>query len=601
MSLPRYCLVQLVSLIALGLAGCGGGGGNGQPPTPPPANPTTFTIGGTASGLTGTVVLQNNGGNNLSVAANGSFAFSTALASGTAYNVTVLTQPAGQTCAVTNPAGTATANVTNVTVACTTNPTSVTIGGTVTGLTAGTLVLQNNLGDNLPVTTGTFTFPESIPVNAPYFVTVLTQPATLTCTVNANASGTSATNVTNVQVSCVDNATTNVTVGGTVSGLGGGGSFTLRNSFLANGVVTNNDMQVNANGTFTFPGIPIRSLFTVTVLTQPAGQTCSTFANTGAPITNITSIVVECVNGTTVYTVGGTVSGLTKVGLILAINVNNTVLPLASGATTFTFPRGLVPGTEYSVGIVTWPQGMTCIATNGTGEVVAANVTDIAVACIDNATDPLIGTYEVVGQDNFISLYNDGTYVLASRENDPGCGPSNGNGVEVGVYNYDDSTGAFSVVSNAIDTNDDCGLWDGGGLSGTVQKSGIGQDSEITFSDGADTFALEPVPSIANTFRGSFRVGGGITDFLVLNDDGHYTLAHTSNDSAGVEYGCYALTGTSSGTFTADVTPATCPGTVDTNDDAGFSDNDGVAFPYTMLNPYVVEVFERILIRIVPN
>ena len=37
----------------------------------------TFSVGGTVSGLSGTVVLQNNGGNDLSVSANGPFTFTT--------------------------------------------------------------------------------------------------------------------------------------------------------------------------------------------------------------------------------------------------------------------------------------------------------------------------------------------------------------------------------------------------------------------------------------------------------------------------------------------------------------------------------------------
>ena len=36
-----------------------------------------YTVGGTVTGLVGTVVLQDNGGNNLSVSANGAFSFST--------------------------------------------------------------------------------------------------------------------------------------------------------------------------------------------------------------------------------------------------------------------------------------------------------------------------------------------------------------------------------------------------------------------------------------------------------------------------------------------------------------------------------------------
>ena len=65
------------------------------------------------------MVLENNGGNDLSTSANGAFAFSTPLAQGAAYNVTVKTNPSGQTCTVANPSGTvAAANVTNVSVTC---------------------------------------------------------------------------------------------------------------------------------------------------------------------------------------------------------------------------------------------------------------------------------------------------------------------------------------------------------------------------------------------------------------------------------------------------------------------------------------------------
>ena len=85
--------------------------------TPTAAN-YTYTVGGTVSGLTGTVVLQNNG-STLSQSANGAFTFAAGLTSGTAYSVTVQTQPVGQTCAVSNGAGTISgANVTNVAVVC---------------------------------------------------------------------------------------------------------------------------------------------------------------------------------------------------------------------------------------------------------------------------------------------------------------------------------------------------------------------------------------------------------------------------------------------------------------------------------------------------
>jgi len=83
------------------------------------AGSQTYTVGGSVSGLSGTVVLQDNGGDNLSVSANGPFTFGTALASGAAYNVTVLTNPSGQTCTVNNGTGTmGSANLTSVAVFC---------------------------------------------------------------------------------------------------------------------------------------------------------------------------------------------------------------------------------------------------------------------------------------------------------------------------------------------------------------------------------------------------------------------------------------------------------------------------------------------------
>ena len=79
----------------------------------------TYSIGGTISGLSGTLVLQNNGGDNESISANGSFTFDTELDDEDTYAVTVLTQPSGQTCVVSDGSGTvSSANVTNVSVTC---------------------------------------------------------------------------------------------------------------------------------------------------------------------------------------------------------------------------------------------------------------------------------------------------------------------------------------------------------------------------------------------------------------------------------------------------------------------------------------------------
>lgn len=106
-----YLLSLLLLTIAIA-ASCGGGGGGG--------GGTTYTVGGTVNGLSGIVVLQNNGGDDLTITANGSFTFAIPIANGSSYNVMVKTQPSGQTCSAANSTGTVSgANVTNVIVACT--------------------------------------------------------------------------------------------------------------------------------------------------------------------------------------------------------------------------------------------------------------------------------------------------------------------------------------------------------------------------------------------------------------------------------------------------------------------------------------------------
>jgi uncharacterized delta-60 repeat protein len=92
--------------------------------TPRAPPPSTYTVGGTVTGLTGTglVLHEVSGGSNVT-ALNGEFTFPATLYSGLGYEVRVETQPTNpiQICTVANAVGTITnANVTNVAVTCAT-------------------------------------------------------------------------------------------------------------------------------------------------------------------------------------------------------------------------------------------------------------------------------------------------------------------------------------------------------------------------------------------------------------------------------------------------------------------------------------------------
>src|SRR2546426_3087480 len=75
----------LVASALLALSACSGRGDGGGGTGPGPAS--SFAIGGTTSGLSGTVVLQNNGGDNLSISVNGGFTFAAALTNSSPYAV----------------------------------------------------------------------------------------------------------------------------------------------------------------------------------------------------------------------------------------------------------------------------------------------------------------------------------------------------------------------------------------------------------------------------------------------------------------------------------------------------------------------------------
>jgi hypothetical protein len=83
---------------------------------------TSPIIGGFVAGLSGTVVLQNNGGDNKTITSNGSFTFDTSISLGGSYLVTVFTNPVNQFCSVINGTGTVNNSVTNIVLVCNTTP-----------------------------------------------------------------------------------------------------------------------------------------------------------------------------------------------------------------------------------------------------------------------------------------------------------------------------------------------------------------------------------------------------------------------------------------------------------------------------------------------
>jgi hypothetical protein len=145
----------------------------------------TLSVGGSVSGFAGGTgfVLQNNGGDNLTITKNGPFAFPTLIPAGGAYKVTVFSQPSGPSqppgCTVSMGSGTASANVTNISVICPAvfHPIDVNVVG-VLGIN-GSMQLLDNGGDNLLTPkNGPYTFATTIAHGSAYDVTQFVAPGT---------------------------------------------------------------------------------------------------------------------------------------------------------------------------------------------------------------------------------------------------------------------------------------------------------------------------------------------------------------------------------------------------------------------------------------
>jgi hypothetical protein len=138
------------------------------------------------------IKLQNNGGDDLTRFIDGTYAFASPLPAGSAYNVTIASQPQtpDQTCTVTNGTGTiASSDITNVVIDCP-YPPAYAVGGTITGMTGTGLDLTYfapNLGVQLgtaAITSTGFVFPASdtSAVNGTSFsISVRVQPTNQTC------------------------------------------------------------------------------------------------------------------------------------------------------------------------------------------------------------------------------------------------------------------------------------------------------------------------------------------------------------------------------------------------------------------------------------
>jgi hypothetical protein len=303
-----------------------------------------YIVAGNISGLSaGGLVLQNDGGDHLTVQMGASsFQFPTAVAPGGSYQVTVASQPTGLTCTVTHGAGAdvqATV-ITNVTVAC--SAATYQVAGTISGLTASGLVLQNNGTGHLTVGAAAtaFQFPTTIAAGGGYSVAVSAQPAGLTCTVS-NGAGSKVS--ANIRVTCSPTA---LVLGGTVAGLNAAGLVLQDNG--------TDDLSIPANATnfrFATP-IAYGSAYSVTMSAQPLGQSCSIADGASTATANVADIAVTC-------------SSILTFTLTATSGANGSISPTGSQTVNRGAGPSFVATPNVGYGVYRWLLDGTLVQTGG--------------------------------------------------------------------------------------------------------------------------------------------------------------------------------------------------------------------------------------------
>lgn len=188
-------------------------------------------------------------------------------------------------------------------------------------------------------------------------------------------------------------------VQGTISGLGNPGLV------LANGA---DQLPVAAGATsFVMPKqIPYGTDYNVTVLTNPAHQTCQPLNGSGsAGHTVAIAVAIQCTQNA--YTVGGPFVGLFNVseaipasGTTAAVAAVPRVVVLLNGSTggqvsvssaaatdtvlgkgEYVFASPVTDGSAYGVTILSQPDDISCSLANNTGVINGINVSNMTLSC----------------------------------------------------------------------------------------------------------------------------------------------------------------------------------------------------------------------------
>jgi 6-phosphogluconolactonase len=481
-------------------------------------------------------------------------------------------------------------------------PVTYMVGGMVTGLTGSGLVLQNNAGGELPVsTTGAFTFTGGLANGAAYAVTVKTQPSSPTqeCVVRNGSSTVGAANVKDVMVTCIDA----YTIGYTVTGLAGSGLRLGVNKFALAGPDFDG-IGIYANGPHTLDatfatGYEYR-FYVETQPSSPAQHCVITNGSVTVGTAGVSNVTVTCVtvgrfaytanagdNTISVYSIDSATGALTTVGAPVATgtspysiagspdglhvyvcneasnNISAYSVDATSGALT------PIPGSPIAAGID--PQAM-AFDPSGTYLYVAnSGSNDLSAYAVDASSGALTplpaATYATGTGPSAVAVDPTGKLVFVANK-----GGSNNISVFVVTAETGGLTPAagspFAASSNSADSPYSLALGASGNLLYVATANRIA-------GSGISGFHVDPLTGVL-TEIGEFAVT--VDNYIATDRTGAYLFATT--DAGLVEYSIDATTGSLSSVVSVAAATHAHAVTVDPSNQLLYVGNDGAANIY---------------------
>lgn len=328
-----------------------------------------------------------------------------------------------------------------------------------------------------------------------------------------------------VSVTCSTNPA--FSIGGTVTGLRGSGLLLQDNR--------GDDLTVAADATtFTF-ATPVQQgapyAVTVAALPRHPAQTCTLQGARGTVGQgNVESVAITCSDR--LFSLGGTVSGLSGSGVLLRLGAEDLGLPADGG---FTFATGLPGRAPYSVSVARQPvsPSQTCaLVGGGDGVMPDGDVTSLAVACV---TDPF---YAISGAISGLS----------------------GSGLVLQDAGGDD----LAVGASATSFTFAAGVQGGLQYAVTVKRQPAGPTQSCRVVSGSGTVGAGAVGTVQILCAVSaFAVGGTVTGLLTgasvtLVDDGFDQRTVAGNASGTVAF-TFGTAIASQRTYSAAVLSSTGP------------------------------------------